>query len=501
MAKEVSTDFQKTLKGLNLAADIVTSTLGPGGRNVYFEVVGLGYEITNDGVTVGNQIILKDKIEDAGAYVIRNITGQALDSVGDGTTTTALLTQQIIKECLKRPENPMKVRESLKKATEKTLSKLSKLSRKITKDDILKVALISAEDKKIASLITEIIQNLGNEAIINVEDSRTFTTDYEIVKGYEAHVGFMSPHFITDKKSSKAIYENVPVMICEKKIAALSDLTPIFDMFKSEGITSCVIVCEEIDDSLLGAIINTKLAGIFNALVIRATGWLLQDIEGATGATMISSSRGTNFQNFSKDYLGYATKVVCDSNKTLFITDGTAAKKYANILESQGENDPNMFSSRKTLERVAKLRGGIAVLRIAASTDNERTYLRRKAEDAVKATLAALEEGIVEGGGLTLWKLAQGIEGKTIGEEVLKEALTSPFRKIVENCGKDYTEVVLNMPKDKGYDAKEDKYVDMFKSGIVDPAKVTRMALTNASSSAGIFITASSVITEANETK
>lgn len=506
--------FDKVLKGLNATADAVGGTLGPKGLNVFIDN-DMTPKIVNDGVTIANSITFEDKLENAGAYIVKNTSSQTNDDAGDGTTTTSVLLQAIIRECLKRPENPMEVKQSLKEAGDKVLKLLAKKSIPLKKEDIEKVALISSEDKHIARLITEIINKLGDKAIVNVEDSKTFATDYEIVDGYEAHVGFMSPHFVTDKKTGRAIYQDVPVLVVDKKISNLQDITVIFEMFKKEGIGQCVIVCDDIDDSMLGVFVNSKLMGSFNALVIRATGWLLQDIEGATGAKAISNSTGVTFQNFKKENLGFAKKVVCDANKTLFTTDGNAAKKYAVLLNMQAENDPNMYSAKKIREREAKMRGGIAVLRIGASTDFERDYLRLKAEDSVKAVQAALAEGICEGGGMTLWRLAQELKANTIGEHVLKAAMTAPLRKIIENAGKDYTEIITGL-KDQflgfdaldksnnlvmGYDAKNDKYVDMIKEGIIDPSKVERCALENSVSAASTFITTFALITDVNEHK
>ncbi len=488
----------KMLKGLDTVANAVGGTIGPKGRNVYVDDP-VQPKITNDGFTIAAKMQLPDKQEDAGAYVIRNVCGQTNDDAGDGTTTTAVLTQALIHECLARPENSMLISQSLKQAGNKALKLLAKQAVKLKKEDIEKVALISSEDKGIARLITEIIEKLGDKAVVNVEDSKTFGSDYEIVDGYEAHVGFMSPHFITDRKAAKAIYTDIPVLVSERKIANLQDIAPIFEMFKKEGISQCVIVCDDIEDSILGMLVQNKLMGTFNSLVIRATGPLLVDIEGATGAKAISATSGLSFKAFKRQDLGYAKKVVCNANTTLFATDGAAAKYYAAQLESQADNEPNQYAVKKLRERVAKLRGGVAVLRIGASTDFERDYLRLKAEDSVKAVQAALAEGVVEGGGMALWQIAEGLEPKTIGEEILKKALQAPLRKILDNAGLDYTEVVMDMPPGQGYNAKANKYANLREEGIIDPAKVERCALENAISASATFITTHAVVTEYQE--
>lgn len=498
MAKQVSFSREKVLKGFNQAADAVVGTIGPKGKNVFLMDTYTPV-ITNDGVTIANKIVLEDPEEDAGAYVIRNITGQQNDDVGDGTTTVATLLQSIINESLKRPENAMEVSLSLKEAGDKVLKILAKKSIKITKKDIEKVALISAENKDLAKIITEVFDKLGEKAVINVEDSKTFATEYEIVDGYEAHVGFISPHFITDKKTAKAEYSDIPVFVTEKKISNISDIKPLWEQFAKAGISQCVIVCDDIDDSMLGMFVTNNAMGTFKSLIIKATGPLLQDIEAVVGATMVSDTNGVRFQDVKLEHLGKAKKVISTANKTLFLGDGESAKKHATHLEKASEFDPNQYAAKKLIERVSKLRGGVASLRIGAPTDFEREYLKFKAEDAVKAVKAALEEGVVEGGGMALWRIAQDLDTKTIGEQILSKALKAPLIKIIENCGKDYADIIKELPEGKGYDAKSDKYVDMVESGIIDPAKVERCAVENAISSASQFITSFCFITDIHE--
>ena len=486
--------IEKMLVGIDKVADAVTSTMGPKGRNVYImdEMIP---KITNDGVTIANKIVLADQEEDAGAYIIRNVSSQQNEDVGDGTTSVTLLTQTIIHEALKRPENPMVLKESLKLAGDKLLKILAKKSIKIEKDDIKKVALISAENEELAKLITEIIGKLGNDAVINVEDSKTFATDYEIVDGYEAQAGFMSPYFITDKKTGKAVYEDVSVLVVEKKISNLQDIGVIFDQMQKAQISKCVIVCEDIEDSILGLLVFNKMKGVFNSLVIRATAETLRDVAGATGATAISNNTGITFQTVKLEHLGNAKKVVCDAGKTLFIGDGIASKAYAEELESRAENETNMYVQKKIKDRVARLRGGIASLRIGAPTDLEREYLKMKAEDAVKATQAAIAEGVVEGGGMALWRIAQELNPKTPGEEILRKSLTAPLKKIIENSGKEYAEIISQFKEGDGYDAKNDKILKVIEAGIIDPAKVVRCGLENAISSASTVITTTAIIT------
>jgi len=492
--------MNKMVAGIDKVSDAVGGTLGPKGLNVY---IGDPYTpvISNDGVRIALKISLPDKVEDAGAYVIRNVSSQQNDDVGDGTTSVVVLTQAVIHEALNRPENAMELKESLKLAGDKVLKLLTKKKMVIKEEDIEQVALISAENKELAKLITEIIKKLGDKAVINVEDSKTFATDYEIVDGYEAPVGFMSPHFITDKKSGKAEYQDVVVLAVEQKISNIQDIKPIYDQMMAEKINKCVIVCEDIDDSILGMLVFNKVQGIFNTLVIRASAEHLRDIAGTTGATVVGSSTGVTFQSVKIEHLGQAKKLVCDAGKTLIIGNGISSKIYAEELEKVLENEPNMYIQKKLKDRVARLRGGVAILRIGAPTDLEREYLKLKAEDAVKAVQAALEEGIVEGGGMVLWRISQELGEKTPGEQILKRALTAPLKKICDNAGKEYAEIIKNLPENQGYDARNNRYVDMIKVGIIDPVKVERCAVENAVSAASTFITTFAIITLLDEPK
>lgn len=496
----VPNPIPEMLKGLDIAAEAVCGTLGPNGRNVLIDDQMYPKTI-NEGGTIAGHIVLEDRVQNAGANYIRNTTGQTSDDAGDGRSTTAALVHALAHACVERPENPMKIRESLTQASNKILKEIAKKSIKISKKDVEKVALISSEDKEVARLIGEIINKLGEKAVINVEDSKTFATEYEIMDGYETTLGFMSPAFITDKKTAKATHNDIAVLCVEKKISNIADISKIFEMFKKENIGACIVVCDDIDDSILGLLATNNQMGTFKSVVIRATGMFLEDIAGYVGAKIISNASGITFQNFEKGYLGYAKKVVCDAHKTLFIGDGISHKHYLKELEAKTEGEPNIYTQANMKKRVARLAGGIAVLRIGAATDAEREYKKPKAEDAVRAVKGALEEGVIEGGGMTLWRIAQAMKPKTIGEEVLKQALVSPLKWILKNSGLEYAEIVMNLPEGMGYNAKTGKYEDLVKSGIIDPAKVERVALENAVSSVGIFITTSAVITEHVEPK
>lgn len=496
MSKDVSfKPFEKMVSGLDITANAVSGTLGPKGRNVWIDDP-TEPKFTNDGATISMHVVLEDKLEDSGAKILKNTCGQTLDDAGDGTTTSAVLVQAVIHEALKRPENPMEIRESLLEAVPKIVSEIKKSSIKITRKDIKKVALISAENEELAENISQIINKIGEDAVITVEDSYDPVISYDITEGYEAHVGFMDARFANDPKKARCVMENVPVLVTEKKIAAMSDVAPLWEQFAKQGVSQCIVVCDDIEPALLGVFLASKMRGTFTAVVIRATGDLLKDIEAAVGATRVSDTTGITFQNITPEQLGSVKKAVIDANKSIFIpTDPKKALAYASHLDKFVQTEPNMYIKEKLQKRVSQLRGGIAVLKIG-TPDFNRAYLKDKADDAIKASKVALQEGVVEGGGMCLYRIAEGMKPKTIGEEILKRALTAPLRKIIENGGKDYAEIVKNLPEGQGYDAKNNKYVSMRSSGIIDPAKVTRCAVENSVSNAAQFITMSAAITE-----
>lgn len=490
----------KIVEGIDITANAVGGTLGPKGRNVYVDDANQP-KWTNDGATIATNVVLKDPLRNAGAKLVKNCCGQTNDDAGDGTTTTAVVLQSLVHEALKRPENPMEIRTSLLEASKKVVKEIKKRSTKIPKEDIKKVALISAENNELATAISQIFNKIGENAVITVEDSYDGAISYDIIEGYEAGVGFMSPAFINQSKRAQCVMTDVPVFVTDKKISSVGDIKPLWDKFQKKGISNCVIVCDDIENAVLGVYVASKAAGLFNALVIRATGDLLKDIEAAVGATRVSDTSGLSFQMVDESHLGWCKKVVCDQNKTLFIPkDPSKAEIYAANLEKIADAEPNMYLKERLKKRVSQLRGGVAILRIGAS-DFEREYLKDKADDAIKASKSALEEGIVEGGGMTLWRIAQDMKPKTIGEEIMKKALVAPFKKIIENAGKDYAEIISKMPKDSGYDAKFDEFVPLIANGIIDPAKVERCAVENATANTAQFITGFCAITDLVEDK
>lgn len=502
--KEVRFDTEALdgmLKGMRTVTEAVGKTIGPCGTNVFVDNASTP-RFTNDGARIAHEITLPNKLENAGAWVARNACGQTNDDAGDGTTTTLVLLQAVVDECLKRPENKTQVMHSLLEAKKKALDLLKKQSKSITQKDVLSVARISAENEGLAQLVTEVVKKVGSKAVITVEDRQDgFESDYKLVQGYEAHVGFMSPYFRNDPTRARAVHTDIHVLVTRRKIGNLNDITEISKTLESNKISNLVVVAEEMDEKMVGVFVRTNMAGAMNLLAIKATGPLLEDIAAATGATLIDDETGLTFETMDKSHLGFAAKVICDEKNTIFTSGATSATKHAKRLEAFAAENPNQFEAKRLKERAQKLRGGIAVIRIGAHTDAERNYLKDKAEDTIHAVQSALEEGVVEGGGMALYRIATALRPKTIGEEILSKALRAPLYQIVTNAGKDIADVVSNLLEGKGYDAKKDCYSDFFKEGILDPTRVERCAMENAISTAAHFITTHACVVEAEVIK
>jgi chaperonin GroEL len=486
MSKDVSLDpIGKLLVGVNKVADAVGGTLGPKGLNVFLDTVPP--RITNDGKTIADAIDLEDRHENLGAWLVKNTAAQQVDAAGDGSSTASLLVREIVKESLKRPENKMAVAQSLKAALPGVIKAIVQVSRPLK--DIKQVALISAEDDVLATNIAELVEKVGATGTIRVEENYEPEISYEVVDGYEANVGYLSPVFINNRERLTAEFDNAPVFCSAKKIGAVGDIAKLFEDLQANKINQIVIVAEEIEQEILGLFAINKQLGRLQILAIRATGPLLEDIAASVGATLVADNTGISFDNFDvKEHMGQA-KVISSEKKTVFLSKNNKAKEQADRLSALADMNPNKWEADRSRDRAAKLRKGIAVLRIGSYSTVDMTYLLDKADDAVHATQAALEEGIVEGGGMCLWRIAQEMEPKTVGEEVLKKALCSPLKQICENAGKEYAEVVRQLQDNQGYNAKDDVTCDMFASGIVDPAKVERTAVTNALLNAAQFIT------------
>lgn len=493
--------LEEMRKGIDTVAEAVGNTIGPCGTNVFLDDP-TSPKFTNDGASIAHVIQLEDRLQNAGAWVARNACAQTNDDAGDGTTTTVVVLKAVIDECLARPENKTQVMHSLLAAKDKAQALLKKQVHPITQKEAINVARISAENEELAQLVTEVVGKVGAKAVITIEDRKDgFESDYKIVQGYEAHVGFMSPYFRNDPNKARAVYEDIPILCTAKKLGTVQDLK-FFEQLAANNINELVIVAEEIEPSILGIFVATKLSGKMNLLVIKAQGPLLEDIANATGSSLIGDDTGLTFENFDVNkHLGKAQRVVCEEKKTVFVSNAQSAKLHAERLEAWAADNPNQLEQKKLRERAAKLRGGVAVIRIGAHTDAERNYLKDKAEDTVHSVQSALEEGVVVGGGMALYNIAASLRGTSVGEEILKRALSAPLRQIVCNAGRDYAEVIRGLPVGHGYNAKNGKYEDLLKAGILDPLKVERCILENAITTAAHFITTHSAIVDYVEPK
>ncbi len=498
--KEAITEM---LRGIDIVGNAVGGTLGPKGRNVYIDDP-MFPKVINDGATIAQNIELADPFQNMGVKILKNTSGQTNDNAGDGTTTTAVLTQALIHACVERPENPIQVRDSVRIAAKKALELLNTMKTPVSTSDIERVARISSENEELTKMITEIIKKIGKKAVITIEDSRTFSSSYEIVSGYETIWGFLSPYFINDPKDQRLVYEDVPVFVSEKKISNVIDLDPILKVLvpsdeqgnHSPRTNTLVIVCEDIDPAVLGILVANHVQKRFNFAVIRATGDALKDIAGVCGATAVSDETGVSLQKLEWKHFGKVKKIISTAKKTLFVPTLANAIDYGHVLAEKAKAEKNEYLKKQLIERAAKVEGAIGVIRIGAATDFERENLKYKAEDAVKAVLSALEEGIVEGGGMTLFRISEKLSGNSVGEQIMRSVLKSPLRKIIENSGKDYADILRGMKADQGYDAKNDKYVNMISAGIIDPAKVERCAIENSVSAATEFITSFCAISD-----
>lgn len=503
--KKVSFDKTKFHAGMKRAARAVGATAGPMGKNVFIGDPTLP-RFTNDGASIANKIILKDPEEDAGAWVIRSATARTADEAGDGTTTTAIIAEALFDAIQGRSEQMVDIRNSLYDALPEIKDAIAAVSKKTTVKDIRNIAEVSAEQVELAGLITDIFEKKGVEAQITVQDSGNATCSIEMREGYEAKVGMMSPWLVTNFTKQTAEYKDVPVLVSHKKIDAITQLLSLYEKLSEKKISKLVIVTDDMDIAALGAIVDNKRRGTFSTLVVRATGDLLDDIASVVGATPISDMTGTDFadQDILKK-LGQAQSVVSTvgsattQGHTTFVGKGKS-KERAAYLEAQAANLTNSFERSATLKRAGKLRSGVAVLNIGAYSEQELGYLRDKADDAIKAVRSALEEGYVEGGGMCLYRIADSLPDTTVGRVLLKTALQAPFKRIIENAGKDYATVMKGLGT-KGYDAKEGTYKDLVKAGIIDPAKVERVAVESAVSAIAETIVTNALIVDHHEEK
>ncbi|MCX6812501.1 MAG: chaperonin GroEL [Candidatus Berkelbacteria bacterium] len=524
MAKEIqfSEEARKKLQiGVNKLADTVKVTLGPKGRNV---VLDRGYgapTITNDGVTIAKEIDLEDKFEDMGAQLIKEVAQKTNDVAGDGTTTATILAQAMINLGLKNVAagaNPIAIRHGIEKATRVVVEAIKSGSKEVSgKKEIAQVASISAADEEVGNLIAEIMDEVGKDGVITVEESNTFGLAKEVVEGMQFDSGYIAPYMITDTARMEAVYENPKILITDKKISAISEVLPLLESLAGAGQKELVVIAEDVDGEALTTFVVNKLRGVFSVLAVKAPGFgdrrkeMLADIAVLTGATVISDETGTKLDKATLEMLGEARKIVADKDKTTIVEGKgkpTEIKSRIEAIKKQIESTTSDYDKEKLQERLAKLTGGVGVIKVGAATEVELKEIKHRVEDAVEATKAAVEEGIVAGGGAALVDAIPGLTDlevsgdEKIGVEIVRRALEEPMRRIAENAGVDggvVIEKVRNSESGEGYNALSDEYGDMIEFGIIDPAKVTRSALQNAASVAAMFLTTEAAVAEKPE--
>ncbi len=533
MAKQIerATEARKKVKqGIDKVADTVKVTLGPKGRNVILDKGFGAPTITNDGVSIAKEIELEDKFENLGAELVKEVAEKTNDAAGDGTTTATIITQALVREGLKFVEtgiNPVGIRHGMELAKSDVIKILQKNSKKISsKEEIAQVATISAESQEMGNLIAEVMEKVGKDGVITVEESQTFGFSKEIVEGMNFDKGYISPYMITNVESQKAEMKDPYILLTDKKISTVAEILPLLEKMAQSGKKELMIIAEEVEGEALATLVVNKLRGVFSALAVKAPEYgdnrkaMLDDIAVLTGGQVISEEKGMKLEKVEINMLGRAQKVIATKDETT-IVGGKGKEKDIDArveqIKKQIETASGDYDKEKLKKRMAKLSGGVAVIRVGAATETELTYIKHKMEDALAATRAAVEEGIVAGGGVALAKSGLALSNNkektneshefNAGYEALLNALADPLKQIVSNTGKKDSAVVLNKILENksvnyGYNARTDVYhEDMIKSGIIDPLKVTRAALENAVSVAAMLLTTEAVVTDKPEKK
>ena len=524
MAKEVSysLDARSALKsGVDKLANAVKVTLGPKGRNVVIEKKFGAPTVTKDGVTVAKEIELEDKLENVGAQMVREVASKTSDVAGDGTTTATVLAQAIVNEGLKNVTagaNPMSIKRGIDAARDAIVEAIKGQAKDLPdSQQIAQVATISANDDiEVGEKIAEAMEKVGKDGVITVEESKTAETFLETVEGMQFDRGYLSPYFVTNSESMDAEMEDAYILIHDKKVSNMKDLLPLLEKVVQTG-KPVVIIAEDVEGEALATLVVNKLRGTFKVLAVKAPGFgdrrkaMLEDIAVLTGATVISEDAGYKLENANLDYLGTAKRVVSDKDNTTIVDGGgslDAIKARINEIKVQVEKTTSDYDREKLQERLAKLSGGVAVINVGAPTEVEMKEKKARVEDALHATRAAVEEGIVPGGGVALLRSVPSLDKvkvddeQKVGVDIMRRALEEPIRQIVRNAGAESSIVVQNVREKKGdygYDARNDEYVKMFDAGIIDPAKVARVAVENAASIAGMVLTTEAAITEIPE--
>jgi chaperonin GroEL len=511
------------LKGVNKLADAVKVTLGPKGRNVVIEKKFGSPTITKDGVTVAKEIELKDELENAGAQMVREVASKTSDTAGDGTTTATVLAQAIYREGIKNVTagaNPMDIKRGIESAVKAAIEAIDKLAKPVEGKDIAHIGTISANnDEEIGQIIAQAMDKVGKDGVITVEEARGLDTVLEVVEGMQFDRGYLSPYFVTDPERMESVLENAKILIYEKKISSMKDLLPILEQVARQG-KPFLIIAEDVEGEALATLVVNKLRGTLNVAAVKAPGFgdrrkaMLEDIAILTGGKLITEDLGIKLENVKWEDLGDAKRVTIDKDNTTIVTDTDdkghkeAIAGRVKQIRQQIEDTTSDYDREKLQERLAKLVGGVAVIKVGAATETEMKEKKARVEDAMHATKAAVEEGIVPGGGVALLRAVEAVnavkaEGDIkVGVNIIKRALEEPFRQIVFNAGHEGS-VLLNDVKAKGgawgFDARNEKLVDMLEAGIIDPAKVTKQALINASSIAGLMLTTEALVSEIKE--
>lgn len=514
------------LRGINQLADAVKITLGPKGRNVVIDKKFGSPTITKDGVTVAKEIELKDALENMGAQMVREVASKTSDVAGDGTTTATVLAQAIFREGVKTVAagaNPMALKRGIDKAVERSIAEIKRLSKPVKGDAIAQVGTVSANgDATIGNIIAEAMNKVGKDGVITVEESKTMDTSLEVVEGMQFDRGYLSPYFVTDPERMEAVLENPLILINEKKISSMKDLLPLLEQVAKMG-KPMLIIAEDVEGEALATLVVNKLRGTLNIAAVKAPGFgdrrkaMLEDIAILTGGKVISEDLGIKLENVKLEDLGRAKKITIDKDNTTIVE---GAGKQSDIegrvrtLRAQIDETTSDYDREKLQERLAKLVGGVAVIKVGAATETEMKEKKARVEDAMHATRAAVEEGIVPGGGVALVRAAKALEkfqigdgdgdpDEQIGVNIVRRALEEPLRQIVQNAGKEGAVVVERIRTEKneniGFNAQTEEFEDLVKAGVIDPAKVTRTALQNAASIAGLMLTTEAMVSELPE--
>jgi chaperonin GroEL len=515
------------LKGVDAVAEAVVTTLGPKGRNVALDRKFGAPTITHDGVTVAKEVELDDPFENMGAQLLKEAASKTNDIAGDGTTTSTLLAHAIVTEGMKNlaaGANPMMLKRGIEAATKAVADEITKTAIELkTKADIANVASVSAQDREIGELIADVFDKVGNDGVITVEDSQGLQFETEYVEGMQFDRGYLSAYFVTSPENMEAVIEDAQILIHDKKISAAQDMVPLLEKLVQTGKRNLLIIAEDIDGEALATLVLNKLRGMLNVLAVKAPGFgdrrkaMLQDIAILTGATVVSEEVGRKLESATLEDLGQAEKVISDKDDTTIIGgkgDAKAIKGRIEEIRVEKENSTSDYDKEKLDERLAKLSGGVAIIRVGAATETELKEKKHRVEDAVSATRAAIEEGIVPGGGVALInargaldKLKVSGDDAKVGVQIVRKALEMPLRRIAENAGEDGPVVLDSVlrkqadakNKNIGYDVLAEDYVDMVEKGWIDPAKVTRGALENAASIAAMILTTEALITDKPE--